>query len=154
MSFTLRSIAALASMTTMLLVTEGAAQKRDPYVLTHDEIATHKDIRTAYEAVQQLRPRFLRGSKSFSAEQRVTSSSTKPEEGQDPAGGTSPTDGILVVLDGSRRGGVAELKTILVDQVDTIHFIKSDEARAIYGPDQSGVIEVKSTQQTKSPGTP
>lgn len=154
MSFTLRSIAALASLTTMLLVSEGAAQKRDPYLLTHDEIATHKDIRTAYEAVQQLRPRFFRGSKSFSPERGVTSSTSKPEEGQDPAGGTSPTDGILVVLDGSRRGGVAELKTIVVDQVDTIRFIKSDEARATYGPDQAGVIEVKSVAPTKNPGTP
>ena len=144
MSFTFRSITALVSMTTMLLVSEGAAQKRDPYLLTRDEIATHKDIRTAYEAVQQLRPRFLRGTKSFSDERRVTSSSSKPEEGQDPAGGTSPTDGILVVLDGSRRGGVAELKTMLVDQIETIHFMKADEARALYGPDQAGVIEVKS----------
>jgi len=151
MSFSIRAVTALVAVTAFVQVSAVAAQKRDPYTLLQAEIATHKDIRTAYEAVQQLRPRFLRGSRSYSPEGRLTSSDDKPQAGSDPGGGTKASDGILVVLNGARRGGVDELKAIPVEQVESIHFIKSEEALGVYGPDQSGVIEVK-TVEAKSPG--
>lgn len=146
-----RSISGLVLAISIVGVSTSAAQKRDPYLLTQAEIATHDGIRTAFEAVQQLRPRFLHGSRSFSSEPKVTSSSSKPEDGESPTGGSSASDGILVVVNGSPRGGIADLKSIPVEQVESIHFIKSDEARASYGPDQSGVIEVKLISATKSP---
>jgi len=152
MSFVMRAAVAIAALS-MVGVTRGVAQKKDPYLLTQEEIAPHKDIRTAFEAVQQLRPRFLRGHKSYSSETAMSSSASKPEAGGDPAGGSSASDGILVVVNGARRGGVAELRSIPIDQVESIHFIKSDEARGIYGPDQSGVIEVKTSLQARTPGT-
>jgi hypothetical protein len=149
MSLTVRTIAVAVAMTALLRVSSSAAQKRDPYLLTQEEIASRQNIRTAFEAVQQLRPRFLRGSKTWTVE--TQGGAGHPESANDPSGGSSLSDGILVVVDGVRRGGVEELKGIAAADVESIRFIKSEEARDHYGP-QSGVIEVRISLRGKSPG--
>jgi len=121
-----------------------AAQKRSPYVLTQDEIATRPNVRTAYEAVQQLRPRFFVGSKTVGDFQSSASvMSNGAGTANDPSGGSSRSDGILVVIDGVQRGGVIELKQVSAGDVESIKFIKSHDASALYGNEQTGVIEVR-----------
>ncbi len=90
-------------------VSTASAQKKDPDLLTEKEIAEHPNLNNAFEAVQQLRPRFFRGSTTWTVE---GSGGGHPDAGSDPSGGSSQSDGILVVVDGVRRGGVEELKII------------------------------------------
>jgi len=121
-----------------------AAQKRSPYLLTQDEIATRPNVRTAYEAVQQLRPRFFVGTKTVGDFQSSASvMSNGASTANDPSGGSSRSDGILVVIDGIQRGGVIELKQVQAADVESIKFIKSHDASLLYGNEQTGVIEVR-----------
>ena len=149
-SITRLGILAVA-LTSLFQVSTGAAQKSGPYFLTQADIAKHPDIHTAFEAVQQLRPRFLRGKASPANDGGGGGPAQPAGSHDDPSGGSSQSDGILVVLDGVRVGGVAELKAIPADQVESIRFIKADEARDQYG-NQTGVIEVKTSLRSKPPG--
>lgn len=129
-----------------------AAQKRSAYVLTQEEIATRPNIRTAYEAVQQLRPRFFVGTKTVGDFSGGPAAVTGGSTTDDPSGGSSRSEGILVVVDGVRRGGVIELKQVSAAEVESIRFLKSYEASGVYGNDQTGVIEVRTLHGgTKSP---
>lgn len=120
------------------------APKRDPYTLTAEEIAATPDLSTAYDAVQRLRPRFLRADKvSSGSGPGAPIVSNGDATTSDPAGGDSRSQGIAVIVDGVRRGGgVAELRQIKASAVERISYLKAHEASGRYGADQSGVIEV------------
>jgi hypothetical protein len=129
-----------------------AAQKHNPYLLTHDEIATRPNVMTAYEAVQQLRPRFFVGTKTvadFGSSRSVMGTGGSTTD--DPSGGSSRSDGILVVIDGVQRGGVIELKQVSAAEVESIKFLKSHEASALYGNEQTGVIDVRTQHSAPKP---
>jgi len=139
----LRPVTILFVAASLAGISSLAAQKKNPYLLTRDEIAATPHLETAYDAVQQLRPRFLRASKTFDLGGSMRASSSPAGGTQDdPAGGSVQSAGILVVINGVRRGGVTELRAIRVQEIESIRFLKHDEASGIYG-DQSGVIEVK-----------
>ena len=90
-------------------------------VLTQQEIATaHAD--NAYDAVQRLRPMFLRPRAS---------------------GMTSPLLAV-VFIDGIRRGAPEILRTVASTVVAEIRFLTAAEATTQYGLDlEGGVIDVK-----------
>ncbi|MEJ2185647.1 MAG: hypothetical protein P8Z36_06870 [Gemmatimonadota bacterium] len=95
--------------------------------LEADEIqAAGAEIQTAYDAVERLRPRFL----------RLRANAT--------AGvGTNRADPVVVYINGIRRGGVAELRRIRAAQVERIHYVRPTDAQTRYGNNHgSGAIEV------------
>lgn len=90
-------------------------------LLTQREIAT-VPAANAYEAVQRLRPAFLRA--------RSTATRT--------------TEYAVVVLDGVRRGNPELLKTIPAAQIQEIRYLSARDATTRYGLNVSaGVLEVK-----------
>lgn len=104
---------------------ERSSSNRD--VLTRAEIdAAGPQIQTAYEAVQRLRPRFLR------------------ERSNPTAGiGANRVDPIVVYINGVRRGGVAELRRIQIRNVEEIRYVRPTDATTRYGMNHgSGAIEV------------
>jgi hypothetical protein len=99
-----------------------APRERD--LISRPEI-TATNAHTAFDAVQQLRPDFLRG-RSISARSRVRM--------QTP----------LVYLDGRRLGELAQLRSIPATIVQSIQLIGASDATTRWGTGHSaGVIEVR-----------
>jgi hypothetical protein len=135
-------------------------------VLTAAEIAGFPGITNAYEAVQTLRPNFLRTRGSASrapgfvgagAEGQATgrrpgqvqgatgSSGPGSREGEAPlAGNRAPEDpGILVYLDRQRYGPVQTLREIPIATVEEIRFLNAGEANNLFGMGHPhGVIQI------------
>ncbi|KPJ84342.1 MAG: hypothetical protein AMS18_16875 [Gemmatimonas sp. SG8_17] len=104
--------------------TQGSAERtrssRAP--ITVEELASHQRLSNAYEAVQNLRPRWLRarGPASFS--------------------GAAP---VIVYMDNVRAGGVDFLLGIPLDRVSEIRFFDAADATTRWGTGVAGgVIEV------------
>jgi hypothetical protein len=106
----------------------GGARSGSRDVLDASEIeAAGGQIRTAMDAVEQLRPHFLRT--RANATMGVT---------------TRLVDPIVVYVDGVRRGGTPELARIPAEQVLRIRYVRPSDAQTRYGLDHgSGVIEVE-----------
>ena len=101
----------------------GARTSRNSDVITAEEIQS-ASVSTAYEAVQRLRPTFLRGRGQTS----ITSSGS---------------DLPVVYVNGLRSGSVEQLHTIPAQDVQTIRFISASDATTRYGTGHTGgVIEV------------
>jgi hypothetical protein len=80
---------------------------------------------TAYEAVQQLRPDFLRG--------RLVGS-----------GNSVANETPIVFVDGTRRGDIEQLRTIPTSMILSIHLISASDATTRWGTGYpAGVIEVR-----------
>ncbi len=130
----------LFASSVVALCTGPTAAQHDPYRLTHAEIADHSTIKTAYEAVEQLRPRFLHAS-HFTGGGNAGANSSSPHwtTTDDPSGGDARSQGVMVVV----MGSVAELRHIAANVVFWIHYLSAADASQPYGNDQSGVIEVR-----------
>lgn len=90
-------------------------------VLRAEEIATIP-VTTAYEAVRQLRPQFLRSTRG--------------------PGDSAPR--VVVYVDGVRRGGVEELKRVPASLVLEIRFLTASEATTLYGTGHGGgALEIR-----------
>ena len=98
--------------------------KRDPDLISYEEIQATSDARDAYELVRRLRPQFLYV--------RATGS----------GGRTKPTD-ILVWVNGAERGSLETLRTIPAHAVLEIRKMSAADAVTQYGKDQNGVILVR-----------
>jgi outer membrane cobalamin receptor len=97
-------------------------------VITADEIASISAV-NAYEVVQRLRAQWLisRGIAGT----------------RDPALEGAPSAGIVVYLDGVRRGGVESLREIPSEQIRELRWIDAKDATTRYGTGHiAGVIEV------------
>jgi len=93
-------------------------------ILMADEIQTLAGIQTAFEAVQRLRPEFLR--------YRGETSLQSPGAGR-----------LQVYLNGTPIGGVDALHQIPVGEVRAIRFLNGRDATTRYGTNHGGgVIEV------------
>lgn len=95
--------------------------------LTAEEIQREApDLQTAYDAVERLRPRYLR------------------ERANPTAGiGANRVDPVVVYVNGIRRGGVDELRRIRIAEVASIHYVRPTDAQTRYGNNHgSGAIEV------------
>ena len=132
----------------------GAAElRRNPFVLTAAEIAQAPGAQNAYDAVQQLRPHFLRarGAVATSAggligggRSRPTSRGSGQGQGSQPSssGGTPPPEsspsipedvGILVYVDRQRYGRINTLRDIPVVSIEEIRFLNVGEATSEFG---------------------
>ena len=133
-----------------------ASPRRNPFVLSAAEIAAAPGVQNAFDAVQQLRPHFLRtrGAVSSSAggllapRSRPTSRGDGQSQGQGEGGQPSgsggaapqrnsssmPEDvGILVYLDRQRYGRLETLRDIPVATVEEIRFLNVGEATSEFG---------------------
>jgi hypothetical protein len=145
-----------------------AARRSNPAVLTAAEIATISGVTNALEAVEKLRPHFLRprggpsrpaGMLGAGAEGAI--SGRRPGEVQgaqpgSPSGGErgetssstggrqAPEDpGILVYIDRQRYGRVQTLREIPIATVEEIRFLSASEANSLLGMGHPhGVIQV------------
>jgi hypothetical protein len=111
---------ALAAGTACASAGASGGPRRSSDVITQEEIEASEGL-TAFDVVQQLRPQFLR-----------------------PAGGgAAGGDPVRVYIDGARRGGIAELRTVQRTSVAQIRYVSSNDATLRYGTGhRSGAIEV------------
>ncbi|GBD32714.1 MAG: hypothetical protein KatS3mg081_2679 [Gemmatimonadales bacterium] len=108
----------------------GQSGGRRSNVITAEEIASIS-ASNAYEVVQRLRSQWL-----------ITRGAAGTRE-PTLEGGLS--GGIVVYLDGVRRGGVDALREIPVEQIRELRYIDAKDATTRYGTGHtSGVIEVYS----------
>jgi hypothetical protein len=131
-----------------------AAPRRNPFVLTATEIAEAPGVQNAYDAVQQLRPHFLRarGAVATSAggllgggRSRPTSRGNGQGQGSQPSssggapapessGPSMPEDvGTLVYVDRQRYGRIHTLRDIPVVSIEEIRFLNVGEATSEFG---------------------
>lgn len=97
---------------------------RNSSVITEQEIAA-AHVSTAYDAVERLRPLYLRS--------RGTTSINTPG-----------TEYASVYVDGQRHGDLSSLRNILADQVREIRYYNGPEGAARFGlQNTGGVIEVR-----------
>jgi hypothetical protein len=90
-------------------------------MLTRDEIA-NAPVTTAYEAIDRLRPRFLR---------------------PHATGGRPATAYAVVFIDGVRRGALDILRSVAASSVMQVRYLTSADATTRYGLDvEGGVIDV------------
>ncbi len=108
----------------------GQREGRRSNIITAEEIAS-VSANNAYEVVQRLRPGWL-----------ITRGVSTT---RDPTIEGGPVTGIVVYLDGVRRGGVEVLRDIPVEQLKELRWIDAKDATTRYGTGHtSGVIEVYS----------
>jgi hypothetical protein len=101
----------------------GTRSARDSNVITRQELDASV-ARNAYDAVQNLRPTFLRsrGTQTF-----------------DPTVSTQAA----VYLDGQRYGDITALKSMNVDAIEEIRYLNPSTATSKYGTNHTaGAIEV------------
>ena len=101
----------------------GAASAPSHYVVTEAELASVGD-RSAYEALEQLRPTFLRS--------------------RDPQTAThlNPTP-VAVFIDGGRTEGLDILRSIRANTIKQMHFYEPQDANTRFGTGHNGgLIEV------------
>lgn len=114
----------------------GSAGGSSSNVITSEELRALEGVSSAYDAVQRLRPRFLRG--------RTGTFGTGGAN--DPLSRTSSAaeqSTVVVYLDGVRFGGIDALRRINVDGVREIRFVPGRDATTKYGTNHGGgVIEV------------
>jgi hypothetical protein len=131
-----------------------AAPRRNPFVLTAAEIAEAPGLQNAHDAVQQLRPHFLRarGAVATSAGGLLGGGRSRPAsrgngqgQGSQPSssggapapetsGPSMPEDvGILVYVDRHRYGRIQTLRDIPVVSIEEIRFLNVGEATSEFG---------------------
>ncbi len=119
--FFLVGVAALLGCAT---AASNTAARSNAKVITEQEIAT-SGVTNAYEAVQRLRPSFLRA--------------------RGPVSMRSSNTGLPVVYqNGLRYGDIASLRMMPIVQVSEIRFYNAAEANTKFGIDTpNGIIDVK-----------
>ncbi|HUF68279.1 MAG TPA: hypothetical protein VMM79_06455 [Longimicrobiales bacterium] len=116
------ALAALVTLSACSSATAGSSSARpDRDLITREEIAS-VPVSSAYEVVERLRPEFLRAAR----------------------GGGTPN----VYINNSRSGGIAILRSIRADNVQTIRYVDALDANLRYGlGNDSGVIAVELLRQ-------
>jgi hypothetical protein len=146
----------------------GAAGQRrgNSFVLTAAEIASALVVTNAFDAVEALRPHFLRtrgstsrpgGPVSAGAEGQAprrrsgqgqgsqAGGSQAGERAEENSAAARPVEdpGILVYLDRQRYGGVQTLREIPIATVEEIRFLNVGEANSLFGMGHPhGVIQI------------
>jgi len=94
----------------------GGAPRRNSSVITLEEIEA-VDVTNAYDLIQRLRPQYLR-----------------------PAGGGDP---VVLYVDGTRRQGLGDLRSLAKSSVREVRYLDSTEATTMHGTNhRSGAIHV------------
>ncbi|MEO8449737.1 MAG: hypothetical protein ABI647_08110 [Gemmatimonadota bacterium] len=149
--------------------------KRDRYVLTQEEMLEHSDIATAYEAVQRLRPHFLKvtrsrgtlgsasmGSDPYSppkpskqgsasggggASGEPTTSTSGGGEPRGMSGSETSNAGPVLYIDDVEQQDLEEMKNVRVPDLMEIRYMQGTEASGRYGSGhEGGAILVKTNR--------
>jgi hypothetical protein len=96
------------------VVSSAQRQRKDPNVITEAELSSRSTL-TARQAVEQLRPQFLR------------------TRGTTTLGNAQTADVIWVYFDGTRMGTVEVLNNIGVHEIREIRYLSPSEATNRYG---------------------
>ena len=119
-----RATVCLAVLVLLACGTTGGGTRRGSSNVISREELSNLDISTAYDAVQRLRPHFLRGRGSASI--------------RDP----NPVLPV-VYISGVKQGGPEALHRVRVSEVDEIRYINAADATTRYGTGHTGgAIEV------------
>ncbi len=150
-----------------------AAQKKDRYLITVEEMSERQDLSTAHDAVRLLRPQWLKSSRSKggigsaafgSGASRPAAKNTGSED--DPAGqidAASQTansnrdqmladeatkkSGPVVYIDDVKQEEIDDLKTIRIAEIAEIRYMNGNDASGRYGAGhESGAILVKTNR--------
>jgi hypothetical protein len=121
------ALLAMASVTAACAHGGAKSTQRDPNLITQDEIA-RITATNAYDAVQMLRPSFLR--------QRGVPSTT-----------SGMPDLAIVYLDGMKMGDVGQLQRIPTVGIVSIRYINAIEANQRYGRGHEGGAILVDTRQ-------
>lgn len=109
-------------MLTACVTTEKGSSGNDPTVITQEEIQGVGEISDAYNLVRRLEPQWL--------EKRGRNSLQQPGD-------------ITVYVEDNRQGGPEALRSIDVVDIESIEFLRADEATMRYGSGHdNGVILV------------
>ncbi len=157
--------------------TTAAAQKKDRYLITVEEIKEREDISTAHDAVRLLRPQWLKtarskgslGSAAFGSAAsrpagRNNGSEDNPTGSIDEASRTANAtrdrmmaddankqSGPVAYVDDVKQESVEDLKNIRVAEVAEIRYMSGNDASGRYGAGhESGAILLK-TNRLKKP---
>ncbi len=113
------------------------AQKRDRYVITAEEIAEKPEITNGYEAVQRLRPVFLRVVRS------------KRNEG---VPGAVEGASAILYIDELRQPDLQDLRNIRAEEIWEIRYLQPSKAKVLYGADhEQGAIMVTTMSRKPEP---
>ena len=150
-----------------------AAQKKDRYLITVEEIKERQEISTAHDAVRLLRPQWLKsargkgsiGSASFGSgssrpASRNTGSQDNPKGEIDEASKTAnanrdqmladeanKTGGPVAYVDDVKQQSVDDLKNIRIAEVAEIRYLSGNDASGRYGAGhESGAILLKTNR--------
>ncbi|MGH7630005.1 MAG: hypothetical protein ACREOF_11625 [Gemmatimonadales bacterium] len=132
-------VLALFALTTLAAAGDAQEQKvkRDRRLITADELAELQG-NNGYEAVQNLRPDWLRRS-----ERRITLN-TRVDRGSISSDDTSPPVKLTVFIEQTEMGGVEELMRLRNDEIEELRYFSGSEAQQKYGARFSaGVILVR-----------
>ncbi len=108
-------------------------------VIAAEEIAT-VEVNNAFEAVQRLRPQFLR------TRGTATVQSAGPE-GQPTGRATTSGTELVVYVDNVRLGGVEALRNVSARRVQEIRYVNARDATTRYGTGHAGGVLVVTTKQ-------
>ena len=154
-----------------------AAQKKDRYLITVEEMKEREDLTTAHDAVRLLRPQWLKtargrgslgsgafGSAASRPASRNTSSEDNPTASVDAASQTANSDrdrmmadeankksGPVAYIDDVKQESVEDLKNIRIAEIAEIRYMSGNDASGRYGAGhESGAILLK-TNRLKKP---
>jgi hypothetical protein len=106
-----------------------ATPRSSPNLITRDEI-TSTTMENAYDAIQRLRPAFLRPRSIAGTAQT--------------ANGSQAQSYAVVFIDGLRKGGLEYLRAIPTREVAEVRYLNATDATTRYGMNvPAGVIDVK-----------
>ncbi len=165
--------AVVAGMALALATSPVAAQKKDRYLLTVEEMSERQDLSTAHDAVRLLRPQWLKtsrskgsiGSAAFgSAASRPASRNSGSEDNPrgdiDAASQTANStrdrmlsdeankkSGPVVYVDDVKQAEVDDLKNIRMAEIAEIRYLNGNDASGRYGAGhESGAILLKTNR--------
>jgi len=105
-----------------------AARRGSGNVITAEEIA-RENVSSAFEAVERLRPQFLRSRGKTSTDSRDEPTTAQPLP--------------VVYMDETRFGGIASLRDIPVSDIKEIRYISPSDATTMWGTGHAnGVIQI------------
>jgi len=131
------SLAALVAVAALGACASGGASASAPagassrYVITEAELPT-SGTETAYDAIQRLRPEFLRA--------RPAQSYSLQENG----GATGPAPAPALIVNGQRAGELADLRQIAATSLKTVRYYNIEQAKRKFGMQYNGgAIEIE-----------
>ena len=122
------------------IASAGGGPKPSATIITADEIAK-VSVTNGYEVVQKLRPAMLSQRQVASAHgQGGVAADAPPIKGTDVESGQ-----VVVYMDGTRLGGVEQLRSITASTIATLRYYSASEAQLKWGSNHpGGAIEVVS----------